>query len=307
MGRFGRVDEGADEVVDIHALLDSSIEIADVQIRHRARVSRDYRGPRFARGSAARLGQVFLNLLVNAGQAIEPGSPRHNQVRVLSSRLADGRVEVAIEDTGSGMPESVRKRIFEPFFTTKPVGEGTGIGLAISHDIVTSMGGEILVESEVDEGTTFRVRLQGAEDLDAPQSRVARAVREDSEPQRAAAPAAVRVLIVDDEPMIREMVCDALSQHEVTAVGDGRAALEQIEEHEWDLILCDMFLPELSGLDVYRELEQRRPEVLEKLVFMTGGDFSRSVPRLPSGAGVRLLDKPFSLKKLRALVKRAVS
>jgi PAS domain S-box-containing protein len=300
--RFGRSDEGEGQPVDVHALLDSAIEIADVQLRHRAQLARDYRSSGYVRASEARLGQVFLNLLVNAAQAIDPGAPRQNQVRVATHDLEDGRIEVAITDTGSGMPEHVRKRIFEPFFTTKPVGEGTGIGLAISNEIVTSFGGEIVVESEVGRGTTFRIRLrQASED---PSSRPAQAIHDDSD-LRTRMSSGMRVLIVDDEPLIREMVCDALSQHEVTAVSNGREALAEILDKDWDLVLCDMILPELSGLDLYRELEQRRPAVLDKLVFMTGGEFSRQGPRLPNGARVRRLEKPFSIKTLRELVRDA--
>ena len=301
--RFGRADDGEAQPVDVHALLDSAIEIADVQLRHRARLSRDYRATGYVRGSEARLGQVFLNLLVNAAHAIESGAPRQNYVSVGTRDLDDGRVEVVVTDTGSGMPEHVRKRIFEPFFTTKPVGEGTGIGLAISSDIVASFGGEILVESEVGRGTTFRVRLRAAHD-DESSSPLTKVSREDSG-QRARASSGMRVLVVDDEPLIREMVCDALSQHDVSAVSTGREALVEILANDWDLILCDMILPELSGLDLYRELEQRRPAALDKLVFMTGGDFSRKGPRLPSGSQVRRLEKPFSIKALRALVRDA--
>ena len=299
--RFGRSDDEEHQVVDVHALLDSTIEIADVHLRHRARLARDYRSRGFARGSEARLGQVFLNLLVNAGQAIPAGAPRQNQVKVETRDIDDGWVEIAISDTGCGMPEHVRKRVFEPFFTTKPVGEGTGIGLALSHDIVVSFGGEILIESEVGRGTTFRVRLRRAVE-DTP-SRPGLAIRDEPDSPRASN--VVRVLVVDDEPLIREMVCDALSAHEVTAVSNGRDALEQLLTHDWELVLCDMILPEISGLDVYRELEQKRPEILDKLVFMTGGEFSRKGPRLPSGARIRRLEKPFSLRDLRALVRDA--
>jgi PAS domain S-box-containing protein len=302
LGRFGRSDDDERQSVDIHALLDSSIEIADVQIRHRARLVRDYRASGFVRGSEARLGQVFLNLLVNAGQAIEPGAPRQNHVSVETRELDDGRIEIAVSDTGCGMSEAVRQRIFEPFYTTKPAGEGTGIGLAISHSIVTGFGGEIVVESEVGRGTRFCVRLHRADD-DVP-SRPAKIVREESDPHRSAAPSA-RILVVDDEPLIREMVCDALASHEVTAVSNGRDALEQILAHDWDLILCDMVLPEISGLDVYRELERVRPGALPKLVFMTGGDVSGKAPRLPDGGRVRRLEKPFSIKHLRALAHAA--
>src|SRR5690606_31112986 len=237
LGRFARSDDDENQAVDIHALLDSTIEIADVQIRHRARLTRDYRATSHVRGSEARLGQVFLNLLVNAGQAIDPGAPRQHRIMVTTADLDDGRVEVRVSDTGCGMSDRVRQRIFEPFYTTKPAGEGTGIGLAISHSIVVAVGGEISVESELDRGTEFRLRLLRAEQ-DVP-SRPARAIREESDSQRTTTPAA-RILVVDDEPLIREMVCDALGTHEVRAVSNGRDALALIVSEEWDLILCDM-------------------------------------------------------------------
>lgn len=303
LGRLGRPDDGEPQAIDVHALLDSSIEIADVQIRHRARLTREYRASGFVRGSEARLGQVFLNLLVNAGQAIEPGAPRSNQVRVTTCDLDDGRIEIAISDTGAGMTEAVCQRIFEPFYTTKPVGEGSGIGLAISHSIVTALGGEIVVDSELGSGTRFRVLLQRAE-ADVP-SRPGKVVREDSDADRSGGTPVARILVVDDEPLIREMVCDALSSHQVTAVATGREAIELIAAQDWELILCDMVLPEISGLEVYREIERLRPELLPKLVFMTGGDVSGRSPRLPDGGRVRRLEKPFSIKSLRALAHSA--
>jgi PAS domain S-box-containing protein len=301
LGRFGRPDDDGGQIIDLHALLDSTLEIADVQIRHRARLVRDYRASGYVRGSEARLGQVFLNLLVNAGQAIGPGSPRQNHVSVSTRDLDDGRIEVVVSDTGCGMSERIRQRIFEPFYTTKS-SEGTGIGLAISHSIVTAMGGEILVDSELDRGTSFRVRLPSAVE-DVP-SRPAGVIREESDTHRAAAPAA-RILVVDDEPLICEMVCDALATHDVVAVANGRDALERIIHEDWDLILCDMILPELSGLDVYKQLQVDRPDALDKLVFMTGGALSGKGPRLPDGARARRLEKPFSIKSLRALARAA--
>jgi PAS domain S-box-containing protein len=300
LGRFARFEDGDHQAVDIHALLDSTLEIADVQLRHRARLVRDYQGRGDVRGSEARLGQVFLNLLVNASQAIEPGSPGRHRVEIGTADLPDGRIEVWIRDTGCGMPERVRQRIFEPFYTTKRAGEGTGIGLAISHSIVSAAGGEIVVESEPDVGSCFRVRLLRAED-EIP-SRPAAALRDRAIGGRS--PVA-RVLVVDDEPLIREMVCDALAAHEVTAVATGQAAIAEIIKQDWDLILCDMILPESSGLEVFRELAQLRPEAANRLVFMTGGDASGRAPRLPNGARVRRLEKPFSIKRLRELADEA--
>ena len=296
--RLARTDDDAEQAVDVHALLDSTLEIADVQIRHRARLVRDYRGHGPVYANEARLGQVFLNLLVNASHAIEPGAAEQHVIEVVTEDLDDGRVEVLVRDTGCGMTEGVRKRIFEPFYTTKQPGVGTGIGLAISHAIVTAIGGEILVESEPGRGSCFRVRLQRAEAVGASAPTPAPVAT-------ASARGRARVLVVDDEPLIREMVCDALAAHEVTAVATGREAIAEILKRDWDLILCDMMLPELSGIEVFRELAQLRPEALTKLVFMTGGDFTDRSPRLPTGARARRLEKPFSIKHLRALVDEA--
>ena len=118
-------------------------------------------------GNAARLGQVFLNLIINAAQAIAPGRAEENEIRV-TARLGElGRVTVDVSDTGSGIAPEVLERIFEPFFTTKPVGEGTGLGLAVCRSVVTSMGGDITVESQMGRGTTFRITLPAFSSTDA--------------------------------------------------------------------------------------------------------------------------------------------
>ncbi|NVB39730.1 PAS domain S-box protein [Pseudenhygromyxa sp. WMMC2535] len=300
--RFARSDAMEDEVVDLHALLDSTLEIAEVQIRHRARLTREFRAANTVRGSEGRLGQVFLNLLVNAGQAIEPGRPRDNRVHVATRGLPDGRVEVEVSDTGCGIPQSKLGRIFDPFFTTKAAGEGTGIGLAISHNIVNAHGGELLVESKVGQGTTFRVRLPAAEVHDP--SRPARIVRT---PSANAEGRHARVLVADDEPLIREMVCDALSAHEVAAVSTGRAALDRLLNEDWDLILCDLFMPELTGIELWERISEERPEICQRLVFMTGGDLSGHEQRFPDGVEVRWLEKPFSIRSLRELAAAAAA
>ncbi|EDM78927.1 sensory box histidine kinase/response regulator [Plesiocystis pacifica SIR-1] len=299
LGRFARPDSGDGQRVDVHALLDSTIEIADLQVRHRARLLKHYQAVTPVLGSEARLGQVFLNLLVNAAQAIAPGTPRNNRVDVYTRNLDDGRVEVEITDTGCGIPPDKLERIFDPFFTTKPVGEGTGIGLAITHEIITAHGGELVVESQVDVGTRFFVRLPGAEIVDDDVPR--RVIREPSGVVLRSA----RVLVVDDEPMIREMVSEALARHEVATVGTATEALQRIVSEDWDIILCDVILPELTGAELWERVHAQRPEACRRIVFMTGGDF----PTQLLGRGLsdaHKLDKPFSIKTLRSLVERFV-
>jgi two-component system, cell cycle sensor histidine kinase and response regulator CckA len=156
---FSRPDEERMDAVDVHAVLDSAVMLAANEIKHRARLKRDYGPVPRVMGNEGRLCQVFLNLVVNAAQAIAEGAVEKNEIR-LNTRLGhDGKVLVEVQDTGSGIPREALGRIFDPFFTTKPVGVGTGLGLAICHGIITGLGGDILVESEPGRGTTMRVVL----------------------------------------------------------------------------------------------------------------------------------------------------
>src|SRR5262249_29711589 len=143
----------------------------------------------------SRLGQLVLNLFVNAAQAIPEGRADHNEIRIVTSR-SEGpppRVVLEVRDTGSGMPPEIISRIFDPFFTTKPATLGTGLGLAICHRIVRDLGGEIHVESELGKGSVFRVMLPIAKRLAAPTVPVQAPV---------VAKQRGRILIVDDEEIL---------------------------------------------------------------------------------------------------------
>ncbi|HEX8822011.1 MAG TPA: PAS domain S-box protein [Archangium sp.] len=149
-------------LVDVCEVLESSLRLMRTELRHRARVVKDFEPVSTVWGSEVRLGQVFLNLLINAGHALPPGLPDRNEVRVRVRGL-NAQVIIEVTDTGTGIDPAVRDRIFDPFFTTKPVGKGTGLGLSICHGIVTSLGGELSVESELGKGSTFRIILPAAE------------------------------------------------------------------------------------------------------------------------------------------------
>ncbi len=155
---FARGQDPEEGLADVRRALESSLNLVMTELRQRARVNRRLEDVPLVRGNEAKLGQVFLNLLINASHAINLGAPDQNQVEV---RLHEERpwVVIEIQDTGHGIPPDTLKLIFDPFFTTKPVGVGTGLGLSICHGIVTSMGGEISVESTVGRGTCFRVKL----------------------------------------------------------------------------------------------------------------------------------------------------
>ncbi|GEJ55712.1 sensor histidine kinase [Anaeromyxobacter diazotrophicus] len=159
---FSRVEDDVREPVQAQASLRAALSLADLELRRRARVVLDFQPVPPVLASESRLSQVFLNLLVNAAQAIPEGHPDRHEIRVTMREMAGGKVMVEIRDTGCGIAPEHRHRIFDPFFTTKPAGVGTGLGLSICHEIVSALRGAIEVESEVGQGSRFRVILPAA-------------------------------------------------------------------------------------------------------------------------------------------------
>ncbi|MBK6687788.1 MAG: hypothetical protein IPG45_25155 [Deltaproteobacteria bacterium] len=156
---FARPSDDLLGAVDVRQVLDSTINLVRSQLA-RIEVQRDYGTAVPAAANEARLGQIFVNLLTNAAQAMPPGHPSP-WIKV-RTRLDDGRVIIEVEDNGSGISPEVRERMFDPFFTTKEIGQGTGLGLYVTHRIVSELGGTIGVDSAVGVGTTFRISLPSA-------------------------------------------------------------------------------------------------------------------------------------------------
>ncbi len=298
---FSRTEDSDRVAVDVREVLDSAIRIAWNEIRYRARFHRDFRPVPPVVANASRLGQVFLNLLVNAAQAIPSGRAGDHEIRVATAAAPEGRVEVRIADTGDGIPASVRERIFEPFFTTKPVGSGTGLGLAICHRIVTGLGGEIDFESGPG-GTEFRVRLPVA-----PEGTAAMETSRPAPPPATAAPVPRgRLLVIDDDPMIGDVLARLLeTDHDVAVVRSARAASARIEGGErFDVILCDLMMPERTGMDLHEELRHTAPEQAERIVFLTGGAFTPGAQAFLDAVPNPTIDKPFEVREVRELVRR---
>lgn len=293
---FSRTEEDKRGPVDVHRVLDSSLRMAWNEIRHRASLVKDYRPVPPVDANESRLGQVFLNLVVNAAQAIPEGHADANQIRVSTDVGADGGVVVAIRDSGSGMGPEVQERLFTPFFTTKPVGVGTGLGLSICHRIVTSIGGEIGVESQVGRGTVFTVTLPPMAD-----------VAVEAAPPLPAEGAAVRrgrVLVVDDEALVLAAVRRTLApEHEVTTTTSAQEALSLVTAGaKFDVILCDVMMPFMTGMHLYAELCRVAPDQAERVVFVTGGAFTpRAREFLETSRNLRI-EKPFELAALRAVI-----
>ena len=281
--------------VDVVPILASSIKMATNELRHRATLVTNY-APKLphVRASPSRLGQVFLNLLVNAAHAMKESRGDLAEVRVRTSSHED-RVYIEIEDTGVGIPAENLGRVFDPFFTTKPLGVGIGLGLAISNQIITSIGGEISVTSEVGRGTTFRIALRAA-----PAEPVV-------EPSVIAPEVArgLRILLIDDEVAVGRAVAMLLSpEHEVTPVTRASIALARLGAgEEFDVILCDLMMPELDGMELYARLS---PAYRDRIVFVTGGAFTPQARAFLAERGSAHLEKPFTEKQLRHAIDRIV-
>jgi PAS domain S-box-containing protein len=282
-------------LLDVRLVLESSINMSWNEIRHRARLVKDYSDVPPVEANEARLGQVFINLLVNAAQSLPEGAAETNEIRV-RTRLEEGRVVVEIEDNGPGIPETHLHRLFEPFFTTKPIGQGTGLGLAISKRTLECFGGDIAVTTQVGEGATFRVTLPAAPASDSPCPAI---VEEAKTATRRG-----RILVVDDEPMAGRVLQRALGDHDVVTFTRAREALDLIAGGErFDLIFCDIMMPEMTGMDLHDELVGVAPEQVKKMIFVTGGAFSARSRQFLDTVTNQRIDKPFDIKNVRALVR----
>jgi PAS domain S-box-containing protein len=296
---FSRPDEERQEAVDLHAVLDSAVMLAANEIKHRARLKREYGAMPHVKGNEGRLCQVFLNLVVNAAQAIPEGAAEKNEIRLVTREGEQGRVIAEVQDTGSGIPPEVLGRIFDPFFTTKPVGVGTGLGLSICHGIITSLGGEISVESQPGRGTTVRVVLPAAEKG----TRVEKQVAAPQVPitQRG------RVLIVDDEPAVGRALRRILREHEVELATSGRQALEKLSaDTRFHAVLCDVMMPDLGGKDLYEAIQQAGSGLERRFVFVSGGAFTQGARDFLARVPNPTLEKPFDETAVRRVVRELV-
>jgi PAS domain S-box-containing protein len=290
----------SDEVspVDVRQVLDSSVRMAINEIRHRARLERNYMETPSVLANSSRLGQVFLNLIVNAAQAIPDGAAENNLIRLGTTTGGDGHAEISVTDTGTGIPSELLERIFEPFVTMKPVGVGTGLGLYICRDIIHHLGGVIEVESVPGKGSTFRVRLPPApSDARAGVTSLPSRQREKELPRS-------RILVIDDEPNIGRSFVRSLPEHDVTVVDSGREGIRRLDEGErFDLIFCDVMMPDLTGRDVHEQIGERHAAMLDRIVFMTGGAFTERASEFIERVNARRVDKPFDVATIRTVLR----
>jgi two-component system NtrC family sensor kinase len=297
---------------------------------------------------ASQLEQVVLNLVVNARQALEESMDERMTARragesvatpviAIRTAAADGMVTLEVQDNGPGIPEEHRARIWDPFWTTKEEGEGTGLGLAVVHGIVSGYGGTIEVETEVGVGTRFLVKLPAlaaADDLptDAALAAIARNAARSTPPPRppepeapaprtdggaaADAPSAatrsvratvpLRILAVDDEAAILELLARYFTArgHSVLTAQNGARAIELAQHAVFDVVVCDLRMPGLDGQEVIRQLSTLPTCRAARYVVSTGD--STAIPAALADMGTRIpvLVKPYDIDALRQAVER---
>jgi signal transduction histidine kinase len=296
---IARRQEEQHRPVDILHVVESAITLTWNQIRHRARLVKEFGEVPLVDGSEFRLGQLFVNLLVNAAQAVQEGNAQVNEIKVTAKTDARGLV-VEVADTGEGIPPEARARVFEPFFTTKPAGMGTGLGLSICQSVVLEHRGQIEVESVEGKGSLFRVILP----VTAEQR------RDQAAPPKALLAAPGRrghLIVIDDEPQLAWAMKRLLDrEHDVVAVTHGREALDRMSAGQrFDVILCDLTMPFMTGEQLYREIERRfGAEAASRILFVTGGALSEESNAFLQGVPNPRLFKPFEPDELRLQVRR---
>lgn len=296
LGHFSRHDHDEPRALfSINDVVEEACKLVAPQLRRVATLDVGSEPCSLLSGRPSRLVQVLVNLLVNAGQAIEAGPRRPGHVRVYT-RPVEGAVEVDVTDDGVGMDEDTLAQIFEPFFTSKGPGEGTGLGLAVSHAIAVDHEGSLTASSTPGEGSHFVLRVPTTLPGEAPA-----ATSRPEAPIPDAGPPSLRVLIVDDEPLVRRVLARILRGHDVVEATDGADALARLRaDVDFDAVLCDLTMPGLSGRALYEKVQEEAPELAGRFCFLTGGALHEEDAEFLLAH--RALHKPMSVQALRDML-----
>jgi signal transduction histidine kinase len=288
---FARSQEEERKLQSIKPIIDSTLALLRNQLMaHKVEATLEVEpGLPEVQVNGNQIKQVFVNLINNACQAIASDAPS-GRLWITAKRGRDG-IAVSVTDSGPGMSEEIAARVFEPFFTTKEEGEGTGLGLSICQGILKEHGGRISLETAPRHGATFTVELPVG----------TAAPRPEAEPVASGGGRPLHILVVDDEPHILHYMRATLESwgHTVELASDGTYALERALAGAFDVIICDLRMPHLSGRDMYSKLVRQDPRAAERIIFATGDTVRGDTLQFLEGLGRPYLHKPFTLAELR--------
>lgn len=305
LSTFSRQRDIKSETADPVEVIESAINMAHSEVKHRAQLVRDFEPVSRVDIDQASLGQIVLNLIVNAAQAMPERSTTANKIQTSVYEEGD-EVVIEVSDNGVGIPDYELAQVFDPFYSTKTEERGMGLGLSICQNIAQRVGGELSVESEVGVGSTFRLRLPAAPDASVADahSEAAELEASDAEGPRTS------VLIVDDEKLVARALSRVLGDsYEVEDVQQARRALTMIasEGRRFDVILCDLMMLEMSGVDFFERLQAIAPALAERVIFITGGAVTGRARDFLEQTQCPVLMKPIDHGELEAQVEELLA
>jgi signal transduction histidine kinase len=283
-------------LLNIEAVLDKTLQLMSNDIRSRAKLVKRYGNVPNVIAIESRLIQIFLNLTINAVHAISEGNADKNEIIFTTRMENENRVAIDVTDSGIGMPPETIQRIFTPYNTIKPIDKGTGMGLSICHKLASSMNGTMTVQSEKGKGTTFTLSLDAKHEENLTPQKVSTSRLLKSERPG-------KILVIDDDKSIGTTMQKILTPHQITICLSGEKGLEVLSRHEkFDVIICDVMMPGMTGIDFYNEVLKRYPDEANKLFFLTGGAFTPETQAFLANFSDRVIEKPFDSVVLQSIV-----
>jgi len=285
--------------VDLNDIVNAVYELRRYEFKNNnvALIPETHSQPVRVKGDAIQLEQLLINLVNNAMEAIVMDGRSSGKVWIRTYPEKNCGI-LEVEDNGPGIPRSIMDRIFDPFFTTKPVGKGTGLGLSIVYKIVKDHNGKIKVHSIPGKGTKFTVSIPLMREE----------VKEKKGRMEDVALSGRKILVIDDEEGIRmtlKMILEKLGC-QVSTAGDVGEGMLLLDKDKYDLILCDIKMPGISGIEFYDIILQRYPEYTRKIVFLTGDVVSAETKKFLERTRRPTLKKPFSIQELKEFIKRGM-
>jgi two-component system NtrC family sensor kinase len=290
---FSRQYKPERRLVDVNQLIQDTLELVNYQLTVN-QITVDLQLSESVPAILAdphQLQQVWLNLIQNAHQAMSDSS-RPRVLRIHSFVTDANQVGVEFSDNGPGIAPNALEKLFDPFFTTKPVGKGTGLGLSICYGIVQEHNGQIMAENNAEGGATFVVEL--------PIQEAGAHAQQAAELPLTVSSGQGKVLLVDDEPNILELVDRFLSRqgYEVETIDDGNQAAKQIINGDYDVIVLDMVMPQMGGIEICQQVIKERPEYEARIIFASGDLITDEVRDFLKRSESRYIAKPFELSEL---------
>jgi len=299
---FARQNKPVKTRLDVHELLDNTLEFRSYVFKTaNIEVIRQY-DPKlpWITADPGQLQQVFLNIFINAEQAMRKV---HDGGKItITTTRKDQFLSIRIADDGPGMTPEVKAKIFQPFFTTKGPKDGTGLGLSLAMAIILDHHGTIEVESEYGQGTAFTINLPLDSETEASSNRTA------VSPPIKASKRTASIMVVDDEEHICQLVSRVIEQmhHKAESFNDPTQALLKLESDSYDLILLDISMPGMSGLEFYSRIIAKRPELADRVIFMTGDMAAPGLEARLKQTDLMYIVKPFQPAALEQFLSKVL-